>query len=264
MQRWQIFENQCANYLNKKFSDYATFVGQGGSDSTVSDILVETKIGRIFYIEAKEEQAQCGQFVLFPDNNSRKFIYSEFNKNELNHFSQIIIEYLNDNFEKYSNVGTSGISIDMPNGQEIFSSWIKTAYGHKRTHFFITKGFAIIPIEDFEKAFNVTAKYRIKKSGSSPIPHKYVDEVSEYISAHYPNTITAVLDKRLVAQSPSHLAGERFELNGYNYMFSSRNDSRYEVRKLSNTYNANVIFSVNFISDKYKLSDDDFIKELKI
>ena len=34
---------------------------------------------------------------------------------------------------------------------------------------------------------------------------------------------------------------QRFILNEYEYMFSQRGE-RYEIRKLSNTYNANVIF----------------------
>ena len=32
---WEAFELDCTNYLNNKFGKYATFIHQGGSDSTV-------------------------------------------------------------------------------------------------------------------------------------------------------------------------------------------------------------------------------------
>lgn len=61
------FEIECKNYLNKRFGAYARFIHQGGSDSTIPDILVKTNSGKEFYIDAKHCLAQCGQFVLLPD-----------------------------------------------------------------------------------------------------------------------------------------------------------------------------------------------------
>lgn len=63
---WEEFEIQCTNYLNKRFGDYAEFIHQGGADSTVLDILVNTNSGHSFYIDTKHSPAQCGQFVLLP------------------------------------------------------------------------------------------------------------------------------------------------------------------------------------------------------
>ena len=263
MQSWQIFENKCTDYLKSKFSKYASFAGQGGSDSTVSDILVETKVGRVFYIEAKEEQAQCGQFVLFPNKETNRFEYSEFNKTKLNEYSRSIMDFLDKHFDEFSDVGTAGIDINMPNSQEVFSNWIKTAYGGKRTRFFISKNYAIIPIDDFDKAFSVTAKYRVKKSGSSPVPAKYVDDVSNYIRTNFPGTRLAVLEKKLIAETNLSVDKIEFEIDGNHFMFSSKGGDRYEIRKLSNTYNANVIFSVKYINDNFKLSDGEFIDELQ-
>lgn len=263
MQSWQVFEDKCTEYLKSKFSAYASFASQGGSDSTVSDILVETKTGRVFYIEAKEERAQCGQFVLFPNKETRKFQYSKFNKTTLNEYSEDIIKYLNKHFDKFADVGTAGVDIDIPNAQEIFSNWIKTAYSEKRTRFFISKNFAIVTLADFDKAFSVTAKYRVKKSGSSPVPAKYVDKVSDYIKAHFASMRLAVLEKKLVAETKLSVDGVEIEIDGNNFMFSYKGGSRYEIRKLSNTYNANVIFSVKYVNDSYKLSDEKFIEELK-
>lgn len=79
MEKWKICEEECLKYLKLNFSDkYYDFKGEGGSDSTKSDILL-TKSGiAIFYIETKMEQAQCGQFVAFPNEDEKSFYYSIF------------------------------------------------------------------------------------------------------------------------------------------------------------------------------------------
>ena len=46
---WEKFEIECVNYLNEKFGNYACFSHNGGANSTVSDILVETKNKKTFY-----------------------------------------------------------------------------------------------------------------------------------------------------------------------------------------------------------------------
>jgi len=52
----------------------------------------------------------------------------------------------------------------------------------------------------------------------------------------------------------------RFIFDGFEYMFSRR-DNRYEVRRLSNTFNSNVIFSISlkYRTDKY---DKAFVSSL--
>ena len=40
MQKWKYFEEQCTKYLQEEFGEFAEFDCEGGSDSTVSDILV--------------------------------------------------------------------------------------------------------------------------------------------------------------------------------------------------------------------------------
>ena len=49
--------------------------------------------------------------------------------------------------------------------------------------------------------------------------------------------------------SSNYLHNLRFSLGDNEYMFSKREDL-YEIRKLSNTYNANVIFSINYTNLK--------------
>ncbi|MBR1424446.1 hypothetical protein IJ579_02660 [bacterium] len=83
MPNWEEFEKQCTDYLNQEFCNFATFKTMGGSDSTVSDILVKTNTNKTFYIDVKHSPAQCGQFVLLPDIKTQKFVYSSRN---INHY----------------------------------------------------------------------------------------------------------------------------------------------------------------------------------
>ena len=58
--------------------------------------------------------------------------------------------------------------------------------------------------------------------------------------------------------SQENLHNERFIIGKNEYMISKR-ENNYEIRKLSNTSNANVIFSIELKSNKSGLSVSDFI-----
>ena len=94
MSTWEQFEIDCTRFLMEQFGEYATFIHQGRSDSTVPDIKVTTKKNKQFYIEAKHSPAQCGQFVLLPNVETRQFEYSRLNSTEINEFSQVIVDIL--------------------------------------------------------------------------------------------------------------------------------------------------------------------------
>lgn len=119
---WEKFEIQCTDYLNRKFGTYARFIHQGGADSTVSDILVETKRGKSFYIDVKHSPAQCGQFVLLPDLETCTFKYSRQNVNPINRYAEIIIDYMNEDFDAFREAGTAGKDINMRNGEAVKKS----------------------------------------------------------------------------------------------------------------------------------------------
>ena len=240
---WEEFEIQCTDFLNSRFGAYAKFFHQGGADSTVPDILVETKSGNSFYIDAKHSPAQCGQFVLLPDLDTGTFEYSRLNVNRINRYAEMIMDYMNEDFDAFREAGTAGKDIDMPNGSDIFANWIIQAYKDKGANFFITNNYTILPIERFREYFDVTAKYRIKRSGSGNVGKSRLKPVMDYIS-------------------PQQLHDRRFILRGIEYMFSLRGDE-YELRKLSNTYNANVIFSIKHKASTPGMSEPEFIDCLK-
>ncbi len=262
MEPWEEFEIQCTDYLNDKFGHYAKFFHQGGSNSTVPDILVKTDSGKSFYIEAKNSPAQCGQFVLLPDLDSGTFIYSGKNVTRINRYAQIIMDYMNQDFDAFREAGTTGKDINMPDGSEIFARWIIQTYRDKGVKFFITNCYTILPIEQFCDFFEVSAKYRTKRSGSSNVGKSRLEPIIKYITSHdYAITDYHVEGDKLFVNSSHSLHESRFILHGTEYMFSLRGNE-YELRKLSNTYNANVIFSVRQKST-HGMSDEAFISFLK-
>lgn len=245
MSTWEDFEVDCTQYLNNTFGTKATFIHQGGADSTVPDILVKTKSNSTFYIEAKHCPAQCGQFVLLPNISTRTFEYSSKNVNNFNIYAETILEHMNKEFDEFRESGTSGKEIIMPNGTDIFTNWIIQSYKEKNVHFIITNNYTILPIEDFSKYFYVTAKYRIKRSGSGDVGKSKMNLVKQKISTlDYTIESSKVNGKKLFVTSSENIHNQRFIFQQYEYMFSLRGNE-YEVRKLSNTYNANVIFSIS-------------------
>lgn len=260
---WEDFEYKCTDYLNEKFGVYANFIHQGGSDSTVPDILVKTKSGDLFYIDAKHSPAQCGQFVLLPNLETGTFEYSRLNVNRINRYAEMIMDYMNNDFDAFREAGTAGKDIDMPNGSDIFANWIIQAYKDKGAEFFITNNYTILPIERFRDYFDVSAKYRIKRSGSGNVGKGRLNSVMDYIESHnYIITDTRIVGDKLFVVSPQQLHNHRFILRGIEYMFSIRGEE-YEIRKLSNTYNANVIFSIKQKTSTPGMSDADFIDYLR-
>lgn len=263
MSTWEDFEIDCTKYLNDTFGDYATFTHQGGENATISDILVETQSGRSFYIEAKHCPAQCGQFVLLPDLETCTFEYSRQNANNINRYAELIMSYMNQSFDEFRESGTTGKDIAMENSSQIFSDWIIQIYREKGADFIITNNYTILPIERFLDYFEVTGKYRIKRSGSGNVGKSRHEPVMDYILTNdYVINSSRVEGDKLFVSSHQSLHNHRFILRGIEYMFSLRGQE-YELRKLSNTYNANVIFSIKKKNSSLGLSKEAFIEALK-
>lgn len=263
MEVWEKFEIECTDYLNQRFGDYARFEHQGGADSTVPDILVETKSGNTFYIDVKHSPAQCGQFVLLPNIETNTFEYSKRNVNRINAYTRKIMAHMEGEFERFREAGTVGRNIELENGSSIFSDWIIQTYQEKGTEFFITNNHTLLPIKRFQDYFEVSAKYRIKRSGSSSVGRRRISSVLNYVESHdYEVTSSYTEGGKLFVESKNNLDNMKFILQQYEYMFSKHGE-QYEVRKLSNTYNANVIFSIKKKENISGLSDSEFIDVLK-
>lgn len=261
MSNWSAFEQSCADYLNSTFGKYAVFECKGGSDSTISDIKVITKSGKQFYLEAKSCPAQCGQFVLFPDEETKSFRYSDKNVSPINPYSTAIINHMNSYFKQFREAGTAGRGIVFENGSAVFASWIIQAYKNKGVRFVITNGKVILPIDDFAGFFDITATYRIKKSGSGKVGNTKINAVENFLKATEKIQKFWAEDGKLFVSSKRPLHGKRFSIDKEEYMFSKR-DTMYEIRKLSRTRNGNVIFSIDSKKNIPGLSDQKFISFL--
>lgn len=256
MKKWEEFELNCTKYLNNKYGNYFTHLGF--SNSISNDIEYNNK-NKKFYIEVKMPLSQSGQFVLLPDYKNKKFIFSKKNKTTLNYTTSLIIKYMNKHFEKYIKSGTRGKDIVI--NKTIFNNWVINTYRKKGVKFFITKGkdYIIFPIEKYGKYFSVTAKYRIKKSGSSKVPISNQKEVIELLNTM---NIHFELTDDFNVISNEKLDKLKFTLKDSEYMFSYFNNNIYRIRKLSNTKNANVIFSIKLIKEQDIIDLEYFVKTL--
>lgn len=262
MKRWKSFEKEATDFLTNKFGDHANFICKGGSDSTISDIWVKSSSGKEFYIDAKLSPAQCGQFVLIPDSKNKKFQYSKSNTKTINEYSEEIICYMNNNFETFCKSDTKGTKINIKNDQNIFSNWIIQEYKNKGTEFFITNNFTILPVDDIKKHFDISAKYRVKRSGSSNPSKMSLNKLSEYIENKFYKINNVIKDNgKLFVTSSEDIDKQKFYFEDNEYMFANRKD-KYEVRKLSKTTNANVIFQIFKKENIEGLSEKEFLSFL--
>lgn len=252
MRDWEKFELECCEYLKEKFGEYATFQHQGAHNSKTPDIVVKTKKGQKFYIEVKDcrHDAQCGQFVLKPNDEDKKFDFSTKNDSDFNEIAQTITSYMNSMFDEFAAAGTAGKKISFQNDQEIFSKWIEDKYKNKGVEFIITNDFNIYRLDKFANAFVVSATYRVKKSGSRNAPKKDFESIIRMVNECFPNVETQIIQGRLYAKTPNDINGTKFNCECEEYVFSEKGGMLYIVNKLSKTKNANVIFTIKHQDQK--------------
>lgn len=252
---WQLFEDECVAFLNATYGSIASFVPYGKSDSTVPDVLVRKKNGESFYIEIKSDAAQSGQFVLIPDSVNKSFRYSPRNHTPVFNSTHCIMEYMNDNYQDFVNAGTAGFRIDLP--EKLFSDWIVDYYSSKKTSFFITKGehFIIFPVDAFSKYFTASCCYRMKKSGSANPGKTDLQEIKTLLEANNISGKAYFSDGHLILDTKSPLAGRRLQGSKFTFYFAVNDNGGFTIKKLSNTCNSNVIFSIRLKRTKQDAID---------
>lgn len=263
MKPGEQFELRCYEYLKKFYkTKEADFHHEGGMDSTKSDIAV-IKNGRIdFYIEAKEALAQSGQFVLLPDEKREIFVFSPRNHSKPNEMTDIIVGYMNSNFQRFNHAGTAGQSLDID--KRVFADWIIGYYKDKNVKYVIScdRDYVIFPIGKFAQYFKISANYRIKKSGSGKPAKKNVPAIKQMIEEYYTTAKFSQEEKKLFVNISERIHKDKFVLGDYTYYLSKQNSGDYEVRRLSNTYNMNVIFSIELIKGQDDSDLEEFESEL--
>lgn len=257
-QTWKIFEQQCFDYLVSEYGTKANFTKYGDSDSTNSDVLVTTSSSK-FFIDIKKSSAQSGQFVLIPDTNNNVFQFSDRNKSDRNQYTDSIIEHMNSKFHAFETSGTSGKEIEM--NSSIFSNWIQAYYHSKNVKYIVTKeqDYIFIPLNKIDTYFEITATYRTKRSGSGTPPKSIHQELASFLQNMYPHSDIKIDTKKMyLIIDDISLHSTKFQHKNRNYQISQTRDlNTYEIRKLSNTANANVIFSLKLIKPQ---SAEDFLQ----
>lgn len=255
MKKWQLFEQECCTFLSSRFSDYPfSFKLNGGSDSTSSDIEVRKGNRVVFSLEVKLSPSQSGQFVVMSDNG--QYTYSPNNMFQADINARKIISHLNKNFESYARVKQSAINIDCP--EHILNGWIKNHYTSKDSKFIIT-GTAlgadkiVVPLDELEHWFIVSACLRRKRSGSRALPKSEFDYAERQIKNHFENedfnirNMESVNKKFIVTLDSGDLDKSKRYIGGNMFMSQDRSSSnKFIVKKLSSTNNANVVFSLRY------------------
>ena len=256
MNSFRDFEVLCNNYLLVNFKkDGLIFKLNGGSDSTAEDTEVLYNGRSLFNIEIKEESAQCGQFVLIPNDNSRSFAFSLENKSEKNEYTEAIIRHMNSRYSDFRDAGTSGKKIAVD--KKVLSSWIIEYYKNKNVEFFISKfntrssgQFVIIPINRLGDYFDISATYRTKRSGSRSLPKKDISLVEAYFKSLYQFAQFITRDEKTYVWNLEYSGSPRIEIGNNKYYLNDSDAGMYEIRKLSNTENMNVIFSIKLTKEQ--------------
>lgn len=261
MKNWEKFEEMCCEYLNKYYgNEKIKFEWGGKKDSNKPDILVIKNNVNIFNMEVKMPNAQSGQFVV--KNIDGVFVFSKANKSDAA-AAEAIIKHMNQNYELYENVSTSSIPIEME--QSEFASWIINHYLSKNEKYLIThngKNFIILPIERYQNYFNIEANYRVKKSGSSDLSRKNINEIEDYFSSLGEECDFTYNGEKIYVKKPQMVLHEEIHVGKYDYSIREVSDEGSYIRRLGNTKNANVIFNIDLISDQDDDDLDCFINDL--
>jgi hypothetical protein len=258
---WREFEVVCLAYLRQRYSPPGVeYHRHGESNSTKSDIEVTTPKGT-FYIEAKMPIAQAGQFVVLFDADG--FVFSPLNKDFQNEYSNQLINIMNSSPEVYADPGTKGSPLLAPQSQLV--GWVETHYQNKNVKFLISQNnagyFVIIPVDKIGEYFKVSAIYRVKRSGSSYPSLANTPEIRKAMG----NSITDLnfVGKRLIVRAEGFSDKDRVIGNNYTYQLNLIRPNTFEVRRLSNTANANVIFSVELKQEQDPKDLATFVSKLK-
>lgn len=264
---WEAFEKACSEYLNREFGKpfNCIFLNAGGHNASAPDINVVRNGKKLFSIEAKMSEAQCGQFVLIPDDSSRSFIFSPHNKCRNNKYVQAIIAAM----EEIYDISSKSLPRNLPIPEELIYNWVKDYYyNQKGSKYFITGddygNFIIVPVDKLEHYFTFSAKYRKKPSGSKTPAICRRREIEQTLDS---NGIAhgQVINTRKKAFIELNSNQETIKLNGYKYRYQFKriDGNRYEIKQLANTNNSNFIVSINLKSTQRQEDLDRFVHDLE-
>ena len=86
----------------------------------------------------------------------------------------------------------------------------KKAYEKKDVEYFITNNYRIFKLNEIADNFNITAKYRVKRSGSTHVGSARMNGVKKYIADNFGITDTRTDGKKLFARTNRDIDKVRF------------------------------------------------------
>ena len=272
MSNWEALENDCYQKIHSEYGKYAQILPHGKSDSTKPDIEVILPNGENFFIEVKARNAQCCQFVLFPEDETKTFRFSERNKIAKTDACTKIIKYMEKLYTRYHKPTQSGINIDIE--KDILYNLVDEYYSPKLVKYFMTKDkngkYIIFPSSKFKNYFDITSCYRKKKSGSGEPGEKHIHEITEALVDYSINGTVDIIEigklRCFLTSDDKSLHKERLICTDYTYELKTNEHSKkvippnvssyiYEIRKLSNTNNPNVICQLELKDVQQDASD---------
>ena len=271
--RWREEEDDACEFLKQKFKAYFKRIKKvGGSNSTAPDIEVETMNDTVFNIEVKCARARGGQFAL--RDTSISFEFSRRNKSVDGEAAKKIVAYINQNYDPFVETGKTGASLEgMPGAPDVFSDWIRERLEAYNVRFILARpdrnDFLIIPVDRFKKSFDVSARCRLKASGSQRLSIKAMNSLLNYLNndllPHVKGGETMkaeITTEGLIIHKSGNLQFEYITLNGANYYLSDQGD-RYVVKKVSDTANYTVVFSLNLKRNAKGWTEEEFRRYLR-
>ena len=253
MAKWERFEEDCLQYLRREYGS-SRIQKTGGVNAQYADIMVVKPNGS-FFIESKCPSAQCGQFVLMPNEQARRFEYSPLNQTPRFQATEAIISAMDSDFDRFANAGTAGqeIGISPPAAFD----WVKQYYATKGVKYFISRsektgGYAIAPLDRLDHYFSIAAIYREKKSGSRNPSAKHIPLLKDLLSANGVSANIQTAGGKTEVESPARLDKAKMPHDsGITFYFrATRVADTYRTTILSNTRNSNVIFSIQLIAEQ--------------
>ncbi|MEG1806885.1 MAG: hypothetical protein RR265_01930 [Cetobacterium sp.] len=247
---WKKFELNTLDNLKKFETSSLKFRSEGGSNSTEPDIKVYKNNIFLESLECKLSPAQGGQFVVLW--NGSEFQYSSSNVNPESFETIEIIKLMNKNKLYYSKIfnPSESSSIDLDIDDTIVAQHLINIYKAKKSNFIVSStnlnnDIKIIPIEKIKDNFNIIGKYRIKRSGSINLPLKDYSIAEEKFTEKYG---IEIFDINTISFDTTLEKKERYFGDNSEYFLGIQTDGTYKVKKLSNTFNANVIFTLSLKS----------------
>ena len=254
MAGWEDFEVECYKYLRERYgSDSLKFIYKGKHNSNIPDVEIRYNNESMGYVEIKMPNAQCGQFVLQENNNTKEFIFSNQNKSDLNEYTQKIIDVMNNEYDYYSKPSLKFVDVQV--SKNLAYDWIITKYTKQDVKFIITGNnddFIIFPLDRFSSYFDVTTRYRTKRSGSQNPAKKYFNEIIKVVDGyglHHGKIRTEnkhvlidlkVQDDKFILDGPQ---------NRYQFKRLKGSGSEFIITQLSKTANKNVIFNIELFKE---------------